>query len=65
MRYDRRGVFNCLGFWFSPKDWAGWRFKIGKPGKFDVTALLSTPNVGGGGGTFEVTVGGEKLRKEK
>jgi len=61
LRYER-GVFNCLGFWFSPKDWAGWRFKIYKPGKFDVTALLSTPNVGGGGGTFEVTVGGEKLR---
>lgn len=42
---DRDGQMN-LGFWDNAGDWASWRVRVDKPGKFHVSASLATVNDG-------------------
>ncbi len=47
-----------IGFWSDPKDWTEWEFKVTKPGKFEVTAVIAAP----ASGRFDLVVGGKTIR---
>ncbi len=47
-----------IGFWTDGRDWVSWRFKLTKPGRFDVMASVATPAESS---KFELTVGDQKL----
>ncbi|HZR21329.1 MAG TPA: alpha-L-fucosidase [Verrucomicrobiae bacterium] len=42
---DRDGQMN-LGFWDNPREWASWRVRLSKAGKFNVSASIATVNDG-------------------
>jgi alpha-L-fucosidase len=42
---DRDGQMN-LGFWDNPGEWASWRVRVNKPGKYRVQASIATVNDG-------------------
>jgi alpha-L-fucosidase len=50
-----------IGYWTNARDWLSWRFKLSKPGRFDVTASIATPAESS---KFELAVGDQKLIAE-
>lgn len=32
-----------IGYWFNPKGWVEWKFKLLRPGSFDATAMIASP----------------------
>jgi len=50
-----------IGYWTNARDWLSWRFKLSKPGRFDVTASVATPAESS---KFELAVGDQKLIAE-
>ena len=50
-----------IGYWTNARDWIGWRFKLTRPGRFDVTASIATTAESS---KFELTVGDQKLAAE-
>ncbi len=49
-----------IGYWTSDRSWVAWRFKIDRPGRFDVVATIAAPSAS----KFEVAVGSETLTAE-
>jgi alpha-L-fucosidase len=56
---DRDGQMN-LGFWDNPAEWASWRVRVSKPGKFNVTAAIATIN---SGSELSVEAGATRISK--
>jgi alpha-L-fucosidase len=56
---DRDGQMN-LGFWDNPAEWASWRVRVSKPGKFKVTAAIATIN---SGSELSVEAGATRISK--
>jgi alpha-L-fucosidase len=50
-----------IGFWTNARDWVSWRFKLSKPGRFDVTASVATPAESS---KFELAVADQRLTAE-
>ena len=46
-----------IGFWLKPQDWVEWPVKIGKSGKFKVSAEIASQ----GSGSFQIVSGNQKL----
>jgi len=57
-QYESGGALDNIGYWTTPEDWADWEFRLNKPGKFRVSAVIAAPASGG----FEVSVAGQTLR---
>jgi len=47
-----------IGHWTNPDDWADWEFKVTKPGRFTVSAVIAAP----ASGSFDLSVAGRTLR---
>ncbi len=56
----RQGAPN-IGHWTDPRAWAGWRFRVDRPGRFDVVAELAAPQAGS---RFRIAAGGQTLAAE-
>jgi alpha-L-fucosidase len=57
-QYESGGQLDNIGYWTTPEDWADWEFKLARPGKYAVSAVIAAP----ASGKFEVSVGGQTLR---
>ena len=57
-RYESGGQLDDIGFWTNPGDWADWEFKLKRPGKYAVSAVIAGPAAS----AFEIFVGGKTLR---
>ncbi|MBP7050554.1 MAG: alpha-L-fucosidase [Phycisphaerae bacterium] len=49
-----------IGWWTNPRDSVAWGFKVGKGGRFNVTAVIAAPSAS----KFEVVTGDQKLSTE-
>jgi alpha-L-fucosidase len=58
---EEKGGRPNIGFWTNAQDWVSWRFKLGRGGRFEVTATVATPAQSS---KFEVAVGAQKLTTE-
>ena len=58
LQYESGQGKDNLGYWMDPAEWAEWKFQIGAPGTFAVTADIAAA----GSGWFEIGVGNEKLK---
>ena len=56
---DRDGQAN-LGFWDNPGEWASWRVRVAKPGKYSVSASIATVN---DGSELVIESGGKRISK--
>jgi alpha-L-fucosidase len=56
--YESGGPLDNIGSWMNPNDWADWEFKVEQPGKFTVSAIISSPAAS----PFELSTGGQTLR---
>jgi alpha-L-fucosidase len=52
-KYESDERLNDIGFWTDPNDWADWEFKVAKPGRFNVSAVIAAP----ASSPFEISVG--------
>jgi len=50
-----------IGFWTDARTWLSWRFRIDKPGQFDVMAEIACPEAGS---KFQIKIGGQTLQAE-
>lgn len=57
-RYESGGPLDNIGYWTNPDDWADWEFKLKRPGKYAVSAVVAGPSAS----AFEISVGGRTLR---
>jgi alpha-L-fucosidase len=57
LQYEVGGPLDDIGFWSNPADWAEWEFKVRKPGRFKVVAVIGAPE----SGTFDVCVGEKSI----
>ena len=57
-QYESGGALDNIGYWTTPEDWADWEFRLSRPGKFKVSAVIAAQ----ASGSFEVSVAGNSLR---
>jgi hypothetical protein len=57
LQYESGGPHDNIGYWTNPDDWAAWEFKVVQPGKFTVSAVISSPAAS----PFELSVSGQTL----
>lgn len=57
IQYELGGPRDNIGFWTNPDDWVDWEYKIARPGRFTVSAIIGAPAAT----TFEVSVAGQTL----
>jgi alpha-L-fucosidase len=57
-QYESGAGLDNIGYWTTPEDWVDWEFKLNKPGRFAVTAVIAAL----ASGSFEVSVAGQTLR---
>jgi alpha-L-fucosidase len=58
LQYESGDSKDNIGYWTNPDDWAGWEFKMEQPGKFTVSAVISSQAAS----PFELSVSGQTLR---
>jgi alpha-L-fucosidase len=58
LRFESGANRDNIGFWTDPEDWVEWPFKVNRPGRFNVRAVIAALGAGG----FELTVGQQTLR---
>ncbi|HZI32061.1 MAG TPA: alpha-L-fucosidase, partial [Candidatus Binatia bacterium] len=56
-KYESGSSLDDIGYWTNPGDWADWNFKVNRPGKFTVSAVIAAP----ASGAFDVAVAGQTL----
>src|SRR5439155_350802 len=56
-QYESAGPLDDIGYWTNPDDWADWDFKVAKPGRFEVSAVIAAP----AGSPFDISVGGQTV----
>lgn len=61
LRYEPQPNKNTLGYWTQVEDWAGWRFKLPRPGRYEVHVLQGCGQ-GQGGSQAAVKLGGQELK---
>ncbi|HEY2083740.1 MAG TPA: hypothetical protein VGI88_13235, partial [Verrucomicrobiae bacterium] len=57
IKYESGGALDNLGYWTDPDDWADWQFKVEQPGKFTVSAIISSPAAS----PFQISTGGQTI----
>jgi alpha-L-fucosidase len=57
VQYEVSGSRDNIGFWTNPDDWVDWEFRIEKPGKFNLSAVLAAPAPT----AFEVSIAGQTV----
>jgi alpha-L-fucosidase len=60
IQYEQGDGRNDIGFWTNPDDYADWRFKLAKPGSYEVTAEIAAPAPA----AVEVSLGAKTLHAE-
>jgi arylsulfatase A-like enzyme len=60
LRFEPLPHKNTLGYWTHADDWASWEFDLGRPGTFEVEALVGCGK-GSGGSTVVFRVGDRSL----
>lgn len=58
IQYEVGDGHDNIGYWTDPDDWADWKFKVDRPGKFNVSALIAAPAQT----SFTLTIAGQSLR---
>ncbi|MDE3066640.1 MAG: alpha-L-fucosidase [Verrucomicrobiota bacterium] len=58
LQYESGGPLDDIGYWTNPEDWADWEFKVERPGKFTVSAVIAAPAPA----SFELSAAGQTLR---
>jgi hypothetical protein len=57
LQYEAGDSRDNVGYWTDPDDWADWEFKVEQPGKFTVSAVISSQAAS----PFDLSVGGQTL----
>jgi alpha-L-fucosidase len=57
LKYESGGPLDDIGYWTNPEDWIDWEFKAERPGKFTVSADISSPAAS----PFDLSVAGQSL----
>jgi alpha-L-fucosidase len=57
IQYEVGGPRDNVGFWTDPNDWVDWDYKIARPGKFTVSAVIAAPVAT----DFQISVAGQTL----
>jgi alpha-L-fucosidase len=57
-QYESGGPLDNIGYWTNPEDWADWEFKLVRPGRFVVSAVIAAPALT----SFELSVAGQTFR---
>lgn len=60
VRWEPNPKKNTVGYWANPKDYVSWRFKVERPGRFDVE-IFQGCGKGQGGSQVAVSLGEQKL----
>lgn len=56
-KYESGSALDDIGYWTNPGDWVDWNFKVTRPGKFTVSAVIAAPT----SGAFDIAVAGQAL----
>ncbi len=60
LRYEKGPARDNIGFWFDPKEWVEWTFRVRQPGQFVVEAEVACPS----SPKFVVECAGQRLQAQ-